>query len=216
VINKLRRLVVIVLGLALCSLGAPLPAPTYAGTAPLAKAEKSDETNLKGQLTVNGSVTLNGKRAITGTTVLSESRISVACATGNTATVNLGKLGRIELSAGAQMVVRFSDGLISGELLTGNAVVNNTAGVKVAITTPAGLSAADGKEPAALAVNSQKGSRCNPLVAKSSNSSSSGSASGGSLGAGAIAALLAGAGGAAIATGVAVSQKDFPASFTLR
>lgn len=207
--NKLRRLVVVVLGLALCSLGAPLPAPTYAGTAPKAKAERSDETNLKGQLTVNGSVTLNGKRAITGTTVLSDSRISVACAQGNNATVNLGKLGRIELSAGAQMVVRFSDGLISGELLTGNAVVNNTAGVKVAITTPAGMSAADGKEPAALAVNSQKGSRCNPLAAQSSGGG------GGSLGAGAIAALLAGAGGAAIVTGVAVSQSDFPASFTL-
>lgn len=210
-INRLRRLVVIVLGLALCSFGAPLPSPTFAGTAPKAKAEKTDETNLKGQLTVNGSVTLNGKRAITGTTVLSDSRISVACAQGNNATVNLGKLGRIELSAGAQMVVRFSDGLISGELLTGNAVVNNTAGVKVAITTPAGMSAADGKEPAALAVNSQKGSRCNPLVAKSS----SGGGGGGSLGAGAIAALLAGVGGAAVATGVAVSQRDFPASFTL-
>lgn len=210
-INKLRRVVVIVLGLALCSFGAPLPSPTFAGTAPKAKAEKTDETNLKGQLTVNGSVTLNGKRAITGTTVLSDSRISVACAQGNNATVNLGKLGRIELSAGAQMVVRFSDGLISGELLTGNAVVNNTAGVKVAITTPAGMSAADGKEPAALAVNSQKGSRCNPLVAKSSSSGGGG----GSLGAGAIAALLAGAGGAAVATGVAVSQRDFPASFTL-
>ncbi|MBI1765356.1 MAG: hypothetical protein HYR56_28405 [Acidobacteria bacterium] len=208
--NKLRRLAVIVLGLALCSFGAPLPSPTFAGTAPKAIAEKGDETNLKGQLTVNGSVTLNGKRAITGTTVLSDSRISVACTSGNSATVNLGKLGHIELSPGAQMVVRFSDGLISGELLTGNAVVNNTAGVKVAITTPAGMSGADGKEPATLAVNSQKGSRCNPLVAKGS-----GGGGGGSLGAGAIAALLAGAGGAAIATGVAVSQKDFPASVTL-
>ncbi len=208
--NKLRRVAVVVLGLALCSFGAPLPAPTFAGTVPKAKAEKSDETNLKGQLTVNGSVTLNGKRAISGTTVLSESRISVACAAGNNATVNLGKLGRIELSSGAQLVVRFSAGLISGELLTGNAVVNNTAGVKVAITTPVGMSAADGKEPAALAVNSQKGNRCNPLVSKGSNSST-----GGSLNAGQIAALLAGAGGAAIVTAVAGSQKDFPASTTL-
>lgn len=208
--NKLRRLVVVVLGLALGSFGAPLPSPTFAGTAPKAKAEISDATNLKGQLTVNGSVTLNGKRAITGTTVLSDSRISVACATGNNATVNLGKLGRIELSPGAQMVVRFSDGLISGELLTGKAMVNNVTGVKVSITTPAGMSAADGKEPAALAVNSQKGSRCNPIGAHSG-----GGSPGGALSAGAIAALLAGAGGAAVATAVAVSQKDFPASVTL-
>ncbi len=208
--NKLRRLVVVVLGLALCSFGAPLPSPTFAGTAPKAKAEKSDETNLKGQLTVNGSVTLNGKRAITGTTVLSDSRISVACATGNTATISIGKLGRIELSPGAQMVVRFSGGLISGELLTGKAMVNNVAGVRVSITTPAGMSAADGKEPAALAVNSQKGSRCNPLGTQSGSSTPNGP-----LSPGAIAALLAGVGGAVITTAVAVSQKDFPASFRL-
>lgn len=213
-INKLRRLVVVVLGLALCSFGAPLPSPTFAATAPKAKAEKSDEANLKGQLTVNGSVTLNGKRAITGTTVLSDSRISVACASGNNATVNLGKLGRIELSPGAQMVVRFADGVISGELLTGKAVVSNTTGVKDAIATPAGLSAADGKEPAALAVNSQKGSRCNPLVTKGGSNNSSGTTAGGSIGIGGIAALLAGAGGAAVATGVAASNNS-SASATL-
>lgn len=214
-IYKLRRSAVIVLGLAIGSFGAPLPSPTLAGTALKAKAEKIDESSLKGQLTVNGSVTLNGKRAITGTTVISDSRISVACASGNSAMVNLGKLGHIELSPGALMAVRFSTGTISGELLTGNAIVKNTAGVKVSITTPSGISAADGKEPAALSVTSQKGNRCSPLVAKGSSNSSSGGASGGSLGAGAITAILVGTGGAAVATSVAVSQKDFPASATL-
>lgn len=206
-INKLRRVVVIVLGVALCSFGASVPMQAKTGVTVKANAGKSDDIVLKGQLLVSGSVTLNGKRAITGTTVLSESRISVACASGNSATVNLGKLGRIELTPGAQMVVRFSDGLISGELLTGKAVVGHAAGVKVAITTPDGLTSADGKEAAALSVNSQKGSRCNPLVAKSGNNSSSGS-SGGSLGVGAVAALLSGAGGAAVATGVAVSDRS--------
>jgi hypothetical protein len=211
--NELRRVVVVVLGLALCSFGAPMPVRTLAGTVPKEVSRNSDEVVLKGQLLVNGSVTINGKRAITGTTVLSDSRISVACASGNNATVNLGKLGKIELTPGAQMVVRFSQGMISGELIMGKAVVNNATGVKVAITTPEGLSAADGKEASALSVTTQKGSRCNPLVAKSSNNSSSGSSGGGAtLSAGAIAALLAGVGGAAAATAVAVTDKDRSAS----
>lgn len=210
--NKLRRVVAIVLGLTLSSFYAPLPFTTLAGSHTNTTVGK-DDTALKGQLLVNGSVTLNGKRAITGTTVLSDSRISVACASGNSATVSLGKLGRVELAAGAQMVVRFSDGLISGELIAGKAVVNNAAGVKVAITTPEGLSSADGKETSALSVTTQKGSRCTPLAAKSG--SSSGSGGGPALGAGAIAALLAGAGGTVVATAVAVSRRE-TVSNTLR
>ncbi len=197
--DKFRRIVAIILGVALSSIGAPIPSTTIAGALPKANVTK-DDTSLKGQLLVNGSVTLNGKRAITGTTVLNDSRISVACVGGNSATVNLGKLGRLELAAGAQMVVRFSEGLISGELIAGKAIVNNATGVKVAITTPEGLSAADGKEAAALSVATQKGSRCAPLVQKGGNQSSSSS-----LGAGAVAALLAGVGGATAAVVVAAN-----------
>ena len=209
-IKKLRRVVAIVLGVALSSIGAPIPSTTLAVSPPTATV-RNDDTALKGQLLVNGSVTLNGKRAITGTTVLSDSRISVACTSGNSATVNLGKLGRVELTAGAQMLVRFSEGLISGELIAGKAIVNNAAGVKVAVTTPEGLSSADGKEAAALSVTTQKGSRCTPLAAKGGSSSSSNA-----LGAGEIAALLAGVGGAVAATAVAVSHRDLTASTALR
>lgn len=213
--TKLRRVLVIVLGVALCGFGAPVSVVTLAETAPSPKSPKSDDVLLKGQLLVNGTVTINGKRAITGTTVLSESRITVACASGNTATVNLGKLGKIELMPGSQMIVRFSDGLISGELLTGKALVSNVSGVKVAVTTPDGLSAADGKDASVLSVNTQKGSRCNPLVGKSGNNSGNASSGGATLGAGAIAALLAGAGGAVAATAVAVTDKDRSASSAL-
>jgi hypothetical protein len=208
VTEKLRRVVAIILGVALSSIGAPIPSTTLAGALPNVNVPR-DDTSLKGQLLVNGSVTLNGKRAITGTTVLNDSRISVACAGGNSATVNLGKLGRLELAPGAQMVVRFSEGLISGELIAGKAIVNNATGVRVAITTPDGLSAADGKEAAALSVATQKGSRCTPLAQKGSNNSSNSS----SLGAGAIAALLAGAGGvAAVAIAAAVSPRESASS----
>jgi hypothetical protein len=90
-------------------------------------------SQLNGQLIANGSVTVNGNKAITGTTVFTDSRIVVDSAKGNSAIVNLGKLGRIELVAGSKLLLRFSDGLISGELEEGNAVVKAPAGVKVAI-----------------------------------------------------------------------------------
>jgi hypothetical protein len=180
-------------------------------------ASKKDDAQIVGQLTANGEVTVNGKKAITGSTVFNDSRVTVNCASGHNAIVNLGRLGRIQLSPGTQMVVRFTEGLISGELLSGKALVNNVVGVKVSITTPEGLSASDGKEAAALAVSTQKGTRCVPMVAKSGSNSGRSSAGGAALGAGGLAAVIAGAGGAAIATGVALGNKTttFDTSLTL-
>jgi uncharacterized membrane protein YgcG len=175
---------------------------------------------LVGQLTAMGEVTVNGKKAITGSSVFNDSRLSVNCASGASAIVNLGKLGRVQLSPGTDLVIRFADGLISGELLNGKAVVSNATGVKVNFTTPEGVSSADGKEASVLAVSTQKGTRCVPMTGKASSGKSGGSSGGGgtSLGAGGIAAIAAGAGGAAIITGVAASGRkgsDLNASFTL-
>ncbi len=183
-------------------------------------ATASNSLQLVGQLTANGEVTVNGKKAITGSSIFNDSRLSVNCASGASAIVNLGKLGRIQLSPGTDIVVRFADGLISGELLNGKAVVNNAVGVKVNFTTPEGVSAADGKEASSLAINTQKGTRCVPMTGKASSGKSGGSGGGSSaaLGAGGIAAIAVGAGGAAIVTGVAASGRkspDFNSSFTL-
>ncbi len=184
-------------------------------------ATANNSIQLVGQLTANGEVTVNGKKAITGSSIFNDSRVSVNCASGANAIVVLGKLGRIQLSPGTDIVVRFADGLISGELMNGKAVVNNAVGVKVNFTTPEGVSAADGKEAASLAVNTQKGTRCVPMTGKASSGKSGGSGGGGggaALGAGGIAAIVAGAGGAAVVAGVAASGRkgsDFNASFTL-
>ena len=194
--HKLRRTVSVFLALALSSLGWPALANP-----------KSDNGPLTGQMVVTGSATINGKKALTGTTVFTDSRVEVACTKGNAATVNLGRLGRIELGPGAQMMVRFADGKISGELLAGKAVVTNAPGVKVAINTPQGVSATDGKDASVLAVSSQKGSRCVPVAL--------GSSSNPALNAGQLAALIAGAGAAAVAVAVAVTNKDLSASSTL-
>jgi hypothetical protein len=101
-----------------------------------------------GQLIATGPVSVNEKRAITGTAIFSDSRIAVECAKGNRAIIDLGPMGRIELIEGSKMALRFTDGMISGDLTEGKAVVNTPAGVKVAINTPKGLASADGQEPA--------------------------------------------------------------------
>jgi len=152
-----------------------------------------------GQLITSGSVTINDKKAINGTSVYNNSRLNVACASGNRAVVSLGKLGRVEMTPGTQMVLKFSDGLISGELATGKIVVSAPVGVKVAINTPEGVSAADGKEASLLAVATQRGVRCVPIMATSQAGPLT-------LGPGALAAILLGAGGVAVA-GAAVSSQ---------
>lgn len=165
----------------------------------IAAANPKSDGQIIGQLSLTGAVTLNEKKAINGTAVFNNSRLNVACAAGNRAIVNLGKLGRVELSPGSQMVLKFSDGLISGELVMGKIVVNSSAGVKVAINTPEGVSAADGKESSILSVTTQRGVRCVPVMTTQSASATA-------LGSGALAAILLGAGGTAVAGAVVSSQ----------
>jgi len=121
-------------------MGSTLAAKNRGAAAANAQTESSQ---LKGQLIANGPVTINGNKAITGTTVFTGSNIVVDCATGNTAIVNLGYLGRIELVPGTKLTLRFSNGLISGDLQDGKAVINTSPGVKVAVNTPDGVVSAD-------------------------------------------------------------------------
>jgi hypothetical protein len=99
---------------------------------------QSGSSQLTGQLIANGPVTVNGNKAITGTTVFNGSNVAVDCAKGNSAIVNIGKLGRIELVAGTKMTLRFSNGLISGNIQDGKAVIKTPDGVKVEVKTPDG------------------------------------------------------------------------------
>jgi hypothetical protein len=82
----------------------------------------------------------------------------------------------------------------------GKIIVNAPAGVKVAVNTPEGVSAADGKEASLLAVTTQRGVRCVPVMTTNQTSQSV------ALGSGALAAIILGAGGVAVA-GAAVSSQ---------
>lgn len=103
-----------------------------------------------GELAIAGSVLLNGTPAISGATVFSESTIKTA--SGN-AIVNLGKQGRIELGPNAEMTVRFTNGSIGGNLLSGRATVNAPVGVAVSVATAEGTAVSEGKQPVTLAVD---------------------------------------------------------------
>lgn len=196
----IRRAFIIFLSVALSSFGA------FSSSSALAADNPKNDPQLVGQLIVSGSATVNEKRAITGTSVFNNSRIGVACSKGSIAIVNLGRLGRIELSAGSKMVLRFSEGLISGDLLEGKAVVSTPAGVKIAINRPDGVSSTDGKEAAVTPVATQRGVRCVPVAVSTSGSSAA-------LSPGLMAAMIIGVGGAGAAAAIiAGSDNTTPAS----
>jgi hypothetical protein len=208
---KVRRgiVAVLVLSLVLGGFGAFNPglilAAENAGISAGSGSDRVETSQLVGQMIVTGIVTVNEKKAITGATVFTDSRIAVACAKGSSAIVNLGRLGRVELSAGSKLLLRFSDGIISGDLLEGKAVVSTPAGVKVAVNTPEGVSTSDGNEAAVTPVATQRGVRCVPVALGPSTSTA--------LGSGPLAALLIGIGGAA-AAGAAVATSESPSALS--
>lgn len=187
------RFVAFVLSFILSTVGALIPISVQAA------GNAKTDSQIIGQLVVSGSVTVNDKKAINGTSVYNNSRLGVACVNGNRAVVNLGKLGRVEMSPGTQMMLKINDGVISGDLVMGKILVSAPPGVKVAINTPEGVSASDGKDAAMLSVATQRGVRCVPIMTSQSSSSIA-------LGSGALAAILLGAGGTAIVGAVVSSQ----------
>jgi hypothetical protein len=79
-------------------------------------------------------VIVNGERAFNGRTFFSNGLISTT--ETSSATINLGKLGRVKLAPSSSMSLSFSDGNISGVLSKGQVSVSNVEGVSVKIDTP--------------------------------------------------------------------------------
>ncbi len=104
-----------------------------------------------GELSVSGPVTINGTAAISGATIFSDSTIKTSHK--GSATVNLGKLGRVQLGPESEMLVRFSDGAVGGNLLAGRVVASTPAGVNVSVTTREGTAVADGKQASVLTID---------------------------------------------------------------
>ena len=96
---------------------------------------------VSGEITVSGnsvdgmqpSVSLNGEKALSGRTFFTSGTISTP--EGSSATIDLGKLGRISMSPNSSLSLNLSDNNISGDLAAGHIRVLNNEGVAVNIRT---------------------------------------------------------------------------------
>lgn len=186
-----------------------------------------------GELSVSGQVTVNGQAAISGATVFSDSVIATAA--NSSATISLGKLGRVELLPNTAVKLSFSDANISGSLEAGRVQVSTLAGTSAIVTTKDAAAVSDAHQPATFMVDVECG---NTIVASQSGlvdlraggntkavaagtSESAGTAQPGSrctrltkndsfgkLSGGALAALLLAAGGAVAAAFIATTHNN--------
>jgi hypothetical protein len=113
-----------------------------------------------GELSVSGDVTVNGQPAISGATVFSGSVI--ATGVNSSATIGLGKLGRVELLPSTSVKLSFNESSISAGLDAGRVRVSTPAGVSAVVTTKDGSVVADARDAAAFTVDVECG---NTIVA---------------------------------------------------
>jgi hypothetical protein len=108
-----------------------------------------------GELSVIGNVTANGQKAISGGTIFSDSVIVTA--KESSATVSLGRLGRIELLANTSIKLSFGDNSIMGLLDSGSARVSTPVSVLVNLTTKDGSVVVDGSQATSFRVSTENG-----------------------------------------------------------
>jgi hypothetical protein len=97
---------------------------------------------ISAELTVSGQaargekpyVLVNGEEAFSGRTFFSNRNIATTETTS--ATISLGRLGRIDLAPSSSLNLEFSEGRIAGVLSTGSVSVVSSEGVSVKIDTP--------------------------------------------------------------------------------
>ena len=108
-----------------------------------------------GELSISGNVTVNGENMVSGGTVFSDSLITTA--EKSSATVNLSKLGRVELAPTSSLKLSFTEKSVMGLLESGSAQVSTVAGISVNFTTSDGIVVVDGSQPTSFTVNVVKG-----------------------------------------------------------
>jgi len=108
-----------------------------------------------GELSIAGQVTVNGETSISGGTLFSDSIINTA--ENSVATVNLSKLGRLQLMPTSNLKLSFTEKSINGLLDNGTAHVSTLAGTAVNFTTKDGIVVVDGSQATSFTVNVVKG-----------------------------------------------------------
>lgn len=108
-----------------------------------------------GELSISGQVTVNGQKAISGGTLFSDSVIVTS--EKSSATVNISKLGRVQLAPNTTLMLSFTDKAISGQLDSGIASVSTLAGISVNLTTKDGSVVVDGSQATSFTANAKRG-----------------------------------------------------------
>jgi len=85
----------------------------------------------------NKPITVNGSSVASGTTILSKSRIKVPEKVG--ATVDLGRLGRLDIGPKTELVLDFDDSEINVQLDAGYVVLSTKQGIKGTVNTSEGV-----------------------------------------------------------------------------
>lgn len=218
------------LTLAFCLVVAPLslPAATPLQTSshssnlqsPPPGSDSTASSRLIGQLVSFGAVTVNGRAALNGSSVPTNSVISVPCGPGNSAMIRLGSSGLVEVRPGATLHLSFAYGFVGGGLKEGSIRVRTPQGVRLDLATPNGRVTADGRTPTFVPVRVPSATACsydqlaaiNGTIPVSTQNGQSGGATGGAaagssgLSPFALAALIFGVGVAGAITIVALTQ----------
>jgi hypothetical protein len=111
------------------------------------------------ELTVSGAsidgeapaVSINGERAFSGRSVQSSTTVTTPAT--SSATINLGKLGRIELAPNSSLNLNFNENGFSGNLLAGRVRVAGATNAEASIQTSDSTVVADKTQSKAFAVD---------------------------------------------------------------
>jgi hypothetical protein len=89
--------------------------------------------DIMGEITVSGQVSVNGQTAASNSTITSGS--TIVTGTNSTATISLGKNGRVEVLGDSSVTLKFTGNSIVGMLTAGKVLVSNSAGIATTVTT---------------------------------------------------------------------------------
>jgi hypothetical protein len=108
-----------------------------------------------GELSVTGQVMVDGQKVFSGGTVFSDSTITTA--EQSNATVNISKLGYVQLAPKSSLRISFAGNSLTALLETGSATVSTLAGITVNLTTKDGTVVVDGKDATTFSVSASRG-----------------------------------------------------------
>ncbi len=91
------------------------------------------QNDMMGEISVTGQVSVNGQTAVSNSTVVTGS--TIVTGSNSSATVSLGKNGRVELLSDTTITLKFTDNSIVGMLSAGKVRVSNSSGIGTTFTT---------------------------------------------------------------------------------